>query len=131
MVYVPPKENHKYSSPTTNILIRNIFYTRQAMNFNVCRATQENHQHQNTSDKYFPDKEMVSNRCMPFPGHPRKTSGNLLSVQFTPLVSRAMMISYEKTQIIVSIILDRRDRGGSVKREQNSRSPNAKRWGYF
>ena len=76
------------------------------------------------------DKQMVFNLCIPLP---IETSGNLLSVQFTPLVSRAMVKFHTRKHLIVSTILDRSiiwlTRGESVKRENNkSRSSNAKRW---
>ena len=80
------------------------------------------------------DKQMNFNGCIPLPGEqPRETSGNLLSVQFTPLVSRAMVKFHTRKHLIVSTILDRSiiwlTRGESVKRENNkSRSSNAKRW---
>ena len=115
------------------------------MNFNRCmplqciaggakRITNTPHQHQHTSHKYFPDNQMNFNLCIPLPGkQPRETSGNLLSVQFTPLVSRAMVKFHTRKHLIVSTILDRSiiwlTRGESVKRENNkSRSSNAKRW---
>ena len=79
------------------------------------------------------DKQMVFNLCIPLPDEPIETSGNLLSVQFTHLVSKAMVKFHMRKHIIVSIILlDRltswKERGESVKKENNSRSSNVKRW---
>ena len=141
----PPKKitNNPHQQPTYMYgPIRNIFYIRQADELQSMyaiagrakRITNTRHQHQHTSHKYFPDKQMNFNLCIPLPGkQPRETSGNLLSVQFTPLVSRAMVKFHTRKHLIVSTILDRSiiwlTRGESVKRENNkSRSSNAKRW---
>ena len=47
------------------------------------------------------DKQMVFNLCIPLPDEPIETSGNLLSVQFTPLVSRAMVKFHTRKHLIV------------------------------
>ena len=101
----PPKKitNNPHQQPTYMYgPIRNIFYIRQADELQSMYAiagraktiTNTPHQHQHTSHKYFPDNQMNFNLCIPLPG-------NLLSVQFTPLVSRAMVKFHTRKHLIV------------------------------